>query len=211
MSNLQSVFSSGAKDDEQRLVERLRSGDNAAMREFYARYADNLASVCARYIADEEDLKDLFQDALVSIFTHVGDFRYRGQGSLQAWATKIVVNTSLKFLKTQRHELHLLDEEWPATADSLSTPDAALLTQDDESDEPPINDVPPDVIHQMVSRLPVGYRTVFNLYVFEGHSHSEIAQLLGISKSTSTSQLHRAKRLMAQMITDYINHKQSSR
>lgn len=168
------------------------------MREFYARYADLLAAVCARYVVDEEDVKDVFQDALVRIFTHAGDFHYRGPGSLRAWATKIAVNESLRFLQASRR----------LTLQQLTTD---IGQPEPETDDPPISDVPPEVVHQMVSRLPVGYRTVFNLYVFEGHSHSDIAHLLDISKSTSTSQLHRAKRLLAKMITDYLNHKQSSR
>lgn len=192
------MFSVAARDDEQRLAERLRSADSAAMREFYACYADLLAAVCARYVVDEEDVKDVFQDALVRIFTHAGDFHYRGPGSLRAWVTKIAVNESLRFLQAS-HRL---------TLQQLTTD---IGQPEPETDDPPISDVPPEVVHQMVSRLPVGYRTVFNLYVFEGHSHSDIARLLDISKSTSTSQLHRAKRLLAKMITDYLNHKQSSR
>ena len=168
------------------------------MREFYARYADLLTAVCARYVANKEDVKDVFQDALVAIFSHVADFHYRGPGSLRAWATKIAVNESLRFLQAS----HRLELQQLRTDVRQPEPDV---------DDPPISDVPPEVIHQMVSRLPVGYRTVFNLYVFEDHSHSDIAHLLGISKSTSTSQLHRAKQLLARMITDYLNHKQSSR
>ena len=67
---------------EQRLVERLHDGDKAAAREFYSIYADRLAGVCSRYIANEEELKDVFQDALVHIFSHISDFEYRGPGSL---------------------------------------------------------------------------------------------------------------------------------
>ena len=71
-------------NDEQRLVKRLQRGDKSAAREFYARYADRLAGICSRYITNEEDLKDVFQNALVNIFSHIGDFKYRGEGSLQA-------------------------------------------------------------------------------------------------------------------------------
>jgi DNA-directed RNA polymerase specialized sigma subunit len=83
-------------NEEQRLVKRLQEGDKIAAREFYALYADSLAGVCARYIADEEDQKDVFQNALVHIFSHIVDFEYRGTGSLEAWATKVMVNESLK-------------------------------------------------------------------------------------------------------------------
>lgn len=180
-------------NEEQRLVKRLQDGDKAAAREFYAVYADYLAGVCSRYIADEEDLKDVFQDALIHILTHIGDFHYRGTGSLQAWATKVVVNQALKFLRTQqRHEL------WQLDCDVVDEP---------EEDDPPIADIPPDIIQQMLTRLPTGYRTVLNLYVFEGKSHQEIARLLGIKENSSASQLHRAKNLLVKMIRQYNNDK----
>ena len=185
------------ESQEQRLVKRLQDGDKVAAREFYALYADILAGVCSRYIADEEDLKDVFQNALVHIFSHMADFRYRGEGSLQAWATKVVVNESLKFLREKkRHELLYVDAE---VSDGVHC--ASTLSQPE--DAPPISDIPPDAIRQMLSRLPTGYRTVLNLYVFEGKSHQEIARLLGIRKDSSASQLHRAKSLLAKMIRKY--------
>ena len=175
--------------DEQRLAERLRNGENGAMREFYTLYAEQLAGVCSRYITDENDMKDVFQESLIHIITHISSFTYRGSGSLRAWASRIVVNESLRFLKdTKRHELLLLDHE---------------VADEPEGDDPPISDVPPDEIHRMVSLLPIGYRTVFNLYVFENKSHQEIASLLGIGEKSSASQLSRAKILLAKMIRQY--------
>ena len=103
-------------NEEQRLVKRLQEGDKIAAREFYALYADSLAGVCARYIADEEDQKDVFQNALVHIFSHIVDFEYRGTGSLEAWATKVMVNESLKFLRTkEQHEV--LQQDYDAIAE----------------------------------------------------------------------------------------------
>lgn len=176
---------------EQHLVERLQKGDKSAAREFYALYADSLAGVCSRYIADEEDLKDVLQNALVHIFSHITDFKYHGSGSLEAWAARIVVNESLKFLRTkeQYESLKMGYEDFNEADDGF----------------PSISEIPPDAIQQMLSRLPIGYRTVLNLYVFEGKSHQEIAHLLGIKKDSSASQLHRAKKLLAKMINKYNN------
>ena len=177
------------KINEQRLAERLRNGDNGAMREFYTLYAEQLAGICSRYITDEDDMKDVFQESLIHIITHISDFTYRGAGSLKAWTSRIVVNESLRFLRdVKRHELLLLDQE---------------VADEPEDDDPPISDVPPDEIHRMVSQLPIGYRTVFNLYVFENKSHQEIASLLGIKEKSSASQLSRAKNLLAKMIRQY--------
>ena len=106
------MFYIGHSNDEQRLVKRLRNGENAAMQEFYTRYANYLTAVCSRYIVDREDLKDVFQEALIHIFTHIADFEYRGEGSLKAWASRIMVNEALKFLKaSKRQELMLVETE----------------------------------------------------------------------------------------------------
>lgn len=182
---------------EEHLVGQLRNGDSSAMREFYSLYGGHLAKVCSRYIADAEDVKDVFQNSLVRIFSHIGDFTYRGSGSLQAWATKVTVNESLKFLQERkRHELMMLHRDVP---------------EEPEEDDPSIRDIPPEVFHQMIRELPTGYRTVFNLYVFEEKSHQEIADLLGIKKDTSSSQFSRAKKLLAKKLREYSNSKQSPR
>ena len=136
---------------EESIAKRLRNGDNGAMREFYSLYAGYLTGVCSRYVTDADDMKDVFQESLIHIITHIADF----------------------------------------------SPDVP------EEDDPPISDVPPDVIHSMVSQLPTGYRMVFNLYIFENKSHREIASLLGIKEKSSASQLSRAKNLLAKMIRQY--------
>lgn len=183
--------------DEQRLVEQLRNGENGAMEAFYSQYAPYLKGVCLRYVPDKEAAKDVFQNALVRIITHTTEFQYQGQGSLRVWASRVVVHEALRFLSNEkRHELIAWDD------------DKMEVT---EEDDPPIEDIPPEVIQQMVRRLPTGYRTVFNLYVFEDKSHKEIARLLDISIGTSTSQLHRAKNLLADMIREYNDKKQSPR
>jgi RNA polymerase sigma-70 factor (ECF subfamily) len=176
-------------NEEQRLVKRLQEGDKTAAREFYALYADIMAGICARYIADEEDLKDVFQNALVHIFSHIADFQYRGTGSLEAWITKVVVNESLKFLRG-KEQFGMLQMDYGGLNDI-------------EDEDLPVNELPPDVLRQMLSRLPTGYRTVLNLYVFEGKSHQEIASLLGIKKGSSASQLLRAKNMLMKMVRKY--------
>ncbi len=188
-------------DKEKKLVKQLRHGNSTAMHDFYALYADYLTGICARYVGNGDSLKDVLQDCLVNIITHVGEFEYRGAGSLQAWATKIAVNQSLKFLKEQKHG-EFVTLEW-------DVPDSEKYREDEE--DPPISDIPPDVIHRFITELPTGYRTVFNLYVFENKSHQEIAATLGIKKDSSASQLHRAKSLLAKKIEQYNTSKQRAR
>ena len=171
---------------EQDLVLRVRQHDKTAMKTLYGQYVGYLTAVCARYIPDDDEVKDILQEAFIKIFQSMDKFSWRGEGSLKAWMSRIVVNDSLKALRRKR-PMPLLD--------SLS---------DLPEEEPPFEAVPLKVIHEMIRRLPDGYRTVFNLFVFEDKSHKEIASLLGIKENSSASQLHHAKALLARWIKDYI-------
>ena len=188
----------GYSNDEQRLAEQIRRGDNAAMRVFCSLYVSHLKAICTRYVTDSDDASDVLQETLISIVTHISDFHYLGQGSLKAWATRIAVNESLNYIRRNRRQELTLQEQY---IDDIA----------EEEEDPPIEDIPPEVIQQMVRQLPTGYRTVFNLYVFEDKSHQEIAQLLGTSVKTSISQLHKAKNLLAQMIQTYHDNKRNAR
>lgn len=175
---------------EEELVELIRQGDVAAMKEMYDKSVGRLSAVCARYVVDPDDVADVLQDSYLKAFDSIGSFSYRGIGSLQAWLTKIAVNRSLNLLKN-RNRLNLvpLDERLPEPFDSPEPPET--------------ENIPPDVIQRMILNLPDGYRTVFNLFVFEGKSHKEIASILGIKENSSASQFHRAKQMLAKQIKQY--------
>ena len=168
------------------MAQLVGDGDPRGQRELYDRFAGYLTAVARRYLADADKVKDVLQDAFISIFNHFRRFQYRGEGSLQAWMTKIVVNGALHELRDKRH---------PESVDRL--PDPPL------DEDPEVDDVPLDVLQSMIERLPDGYRTVFNLYVFEQKPHKEIASLLGIKENSSASQLLRAKALLAREIKEY--------
>jgi len=184
-------------DKEEQLTKRLQGGDNTALKDFYSLYGGYLTGVCSRYISDDEDVKDVFQDALINIFSHIKDFKYRGAGSLQAWSTRITVNQSLNFLRGKN---------------KLETTALVRDVADEtEGMDPETEDISPEVLHRLVRELPTGYRTIFNLYVFENKSHKEIAEILGIKIDSSCSQFSRAKNLLAKMITDYRKNKNNPR
>lgn len=157
------------------------------MRMLYDRYAGYLTAVCARYIRDDDEVKDILQEAFIKVFRTMDRFEYRGEGSLKAWMTRIVVNDSLKALRKKR---------------SLPITDA--MPDFPEEDDPEFARVPMPVLLQMIRELPDGYRTVFNLYVFEDKPHREIASLLGIKENSSASQYFHAKALLARRIKEYI-------
>lgn len=176
------------KDKEQRLLNLFDRGKATAMDELYAEYADYLTGVCYRYIGNEDDLKDVLQEAFIKIFTQIGSFQYRGSGSLKAWMTRIVINESLMFLrgKSRINNEELNDNLMPA-----------------DEDPPDTGDIDATEIMKMVASLPDGYRAVFNLFAIEGMSHKEIAEQLGITPSTSASQFYKARTMLAKMIKDY--------
>lgn len=177
------------------LVERIRQKDQRAMSQLYQQYAEELSSVCYRYVTSEPDARDVLQNSFVKIFTAITSLDYRGEEALRAWMKRVVANEALRFLRDRRKMRfveHIEEQKiLPPVADDDPQPE--LLS--------------PDMLHRLISELPVGYRTVLNLYVFEGYSHQQIAQLLGITESTSASQLYHAKRLLAKRIKELTNDK----
>ena len=174
---------------ERELLRLVRSGDPTGTRALYERYVGYLTAVCSRYVPDRAAVKDILQDAFISIFTRIADFEYRGEGSLRAWMTRIVVNAALKSLRGSGRLSYV--EEIPDR---------------EEEDLETLPQVPAAVLADMIKALPDGYRTVFNLFVFEKKSHKEIAELLGIKENSSASQFFRARALLARQIKDYLKH-----
>ena len=155
-----------------------------AQEELYLRYADKMFRTAFRYIHSQADAEDVLVISFTKVFTKMQGFVYQGKNSLEAWIRKIVINESLMWLR-QRHNFHLTK-----TIDAVMTePDLSAFSKLDEED-----------IYQCITRLPTGYRTVFNLFIIEGYSHQEIASQLGISENTSRSQLFKAKALLRKML-----------
>lgn len=166
----------------------MAKGDAHAIRQLYNDTIGYMTSVCSRYVTDTDAVADVLQDSYMAVFTTIHKFSYNGKGSLMAWIKRIVVNKSVDWVKGEiRHGTVEMRQDFPEVAD----------------DEVAADEVPIDVIHDFIRTLPSGYRAVFNMYVLDGLSHSEIAKLLGIKESSSASQLLRAKALLAKNITDY--------
>ena len=175
--------------EEERWLRKALDGDNTATEWIYRKHVRYLSALCSRYITEDEDIKDVLQESFIKIFTSLDSFKYRGEGSLKAWITKITLNETLKFVRNNSR----------LPIDSIDDKDMNIADGDSMETE----DIPTDVLHQFIRELPDGYRTVFNLYVIDDKSHKEIAQLLGIKEKTSASQLHKAKSMLAQKIKHY--------
>ena len=175
---------------EEELSLQCQRGDMQARRTLYERYGGGLMAICLRYIGDRETAEDVLHDGFLRIFQSIKQFSYQGEGSLKAWLSRVMVNEALGYLRKKNVQLQqeVLMTEIPDVPDT------------DDSD---LNDIPRSVLMKFISELPDGYRTVFNLYVFEEKSHKEIASLLGITEHTSSSQFYRAKRLLIKKINEY--------
>ena len=159
----------------------------------YSEYADFLTKVCSRYIGNTDDLHDVLQEAFIKIFTKIHTFKYRDKGSLKAWLTRTVINEALHFIR---------DNDTHAFVDNEGDlPDTAAV-ETDSGTEPDIDNLSIQQITDTILQLPIGYRTVFNLFAIEGKSHKEIAELLKIKPDTSASQFYKARSMLAKMLKE---------
>ncbi len=160
------------------IVEQCIAGDNQSQYELYNLYKKAMFNICYRMANDREEAEDMLQESFISIFKNIGN--YKGTATIGAWIKRIVVNTSINYLKKKRLQLIPLEDAHH------------------EREEEPITDwenvqLQVQSINQAVTQLPDGYRIVFSLYAMEGYDHKEIAEILGITESTSKSQYNRAK------------------
>ena len=175
---------------EKRLVNDIRKRDNAAIKKLYDTWSGYLFALCRRYISDKDIAEDILQESFMKIISSVGSFEWKGEGSLKAWMSRITVNEALQYLRRQKKC------SFVEYTDNL--PDT------DDAPDPDVSRIPQQVIMDKIRGLSDGYRIIFNLYVFEGKSHKEIADMLGITESTSASQYHRARKILAKELNEYM-------
>ena len=185
------------------LVERIRQKDQRAMSQLYQMYIRELSSVCYRYVSSESDAKDVLQESFMKIFASISTLDYRGEAALRMWMRRIVVNEALCILRERKRlkatlGVRIAEKNLEEASDALPTDGEAIDTEMLTAEE----------LHQLISSLPDGCRTVVNLYVFEGSSHKQIAELLNVTVGTSSSQLYYAKLLLARMIKELKKERQ---
>ncbi|WP_439556644.1 RNA polymerase sigma factor [Dyadobacter sp.] len=183
MGKILALFSQEAQ-----LVKALKREDPKAQQQVYHKYSTRMLGLCFRYICDEMAAEDVMVEGFLKIFGKIDQFN--SDGSFEGWIRRIMVNESLGYLRKQKRVLedNLSDE-------AHNIPDYIQADQNLEAQE----------LLELIERLPAGYRTVFNLYAIEGYAHIEIAEMLGISESTSKSQLHRARALLQKMVLECEN------
>ncbi|MEM1324680.1 MAG: sigma-70 family RNA polymerase sigma factor [Bacteroidota bacterium] len=172
------------------LISACRRKERWAQQQLYEQFFGKMMGVCMRYANSEEEAMDLLHEGFIKVFRYIN--KYQSGTSLNAWIRRIMINTCIDaYRKKVRRRTEDIEEAY-----SLSSNDADAISQCSEKE-----------ILAAVQQLSMAYRTVFNLYVIEGYSHKEIADLLGISESTSRSNLVKARtKLKSLLKPSYSNY-----
>lgn len=179
---------------EERFIQLFKEKNKLAHKLMYEHYADTMFRLCLRYLKNEHDAEDILINGFMKIFDNIKKFQYRGKGSLEGWMKRIMINEALMHLR-KSHNFNMVPENYRKDIDAEISLDSNLSANE---------------IFEIVKTLPIGYRTVFNLYAVEGFTHKEIAKKLGISENTSKSQLSKARAALIKLLsekkmyTDYI-------
>jgi RNA polymerase sigma factor (sigma-70 family) len=158
--------------------------DAAAQRELYNRYSPKMLAVCYRFGHNREDAEDMLQEGFIKVFSQLHTFQ--NKGAFEGWIRRIIVHTCINNLKKNKRFNESVDIVY---ASSIQTREESV---------PSI--VQAKQIVECIRMLPLGYRTVLNLYAIEGYSHKEIAEMLDIEESTSRSQYTRAKQMLEDIL-----------
>lgn len=165
------------------IVNRCKQNDPKAQELLFNSFSKSLLGICCRYIKNRDDAEDVLQDSFIKILLNIN--QYRGEGNFEGWMKRITVNTALTFLK-EKQKIRF------ETADKL------YIVDEPETDIE--DDIKAEYILECLNELPMGYRTIFNLYLVEGFSHKEIAEQLGIKEATSRSQFSKARQYLIELI-----------
>src|SRR5882757_5581016 len=169
---------------EEAILQGCLKNEAAAQRELYNRYSPKMLAVCYRYAHNREDAEDMLQEGFIKVFSQIHTFR--NQGAFEGWVRRIIVHTCINNLKKNK--------KFSESVDIIH----ATTVQVREESVPSI--VQAKQVIECIRMLPIGYRTVLNLYAVEGYSHKEIAEMLYIEESTSRSQYTRAKQMLEDIL-----------
>jgi RNA polymerase sigma-70 factor (ECF subfamily) len=165
------------------LIEGCLLGNPVMQKKLYDKYAPKMYGICLRYAANTEDAKDILQDGFVKVFINLSKFK--AAGSFEGWMRRIFVNTAIEHYR-RKNQLYAISEN---QEENIPNKDISAL-----------DELAAEDIIRLISELPNGYRTVFNLFAVEGYSHKEIATMMNISEGTSKSQYARAKAWLQEKI-----------
>ncbi|MCX6285012.1 MAG: sigma-70 family RNA polymerase sigma factor [Bacteroidetes bacterium] len=175
---------------DEKIVKDCIAGKRQAQKLLFDTFAPLMLGVCIRYCRDRDEAEDILQEAFIKVFQNIHSFR--GEGSLAGWIKRVVINHAINYInkrnKIARHEK--IDE----------IRETEIIDMNEVIDFP--DEYNPALLLKLIQELPSGYRTVFNLHIFEDYGHKEIAEALGISENTSKTQLFKARRWLKNKIEE---------
>ncbi|MDP5172342.1 MAG: RNA polymerase sigma factor [Bacteroidia bacterium] len=171
------------------LVEACKKGDRTAQFRIYQLYSRAMYNICVRILGDTAAAEDALQEAFVSAFRKLNSFE--GRSTFGAWLKRIVINKCVSTLQRNKMEFEPLEHAEAEAAIDPVLPETILPRLD------------ANTIQQAIDTLPEGCKVIFSLYQLEGYDHQEIADILGVSVSTSKSQFHRAKKLLQERLQQH--------
>lgn len=177
---------------DQDLIEGCKKGKHSAFEALYTKYAKRMMAIALRYANTTFEAEDIVQESFIKVFEKINSFE--SKGSFEGWLRRIVVNNAINnFHKTSKER------------DFENSSEVEIA---DEQEMPVLTDLTTTDLMSSLKLLPLGYRTVFNLYVIENYSHKEIAELCKINEGTSRSQLAKAKVLLKEILIQhsYVTH-----
>ena len=173
---------------EHELIRDCKLRKSKAQKAVYDRYAARMLAVCLRYIKDRMEAEHVMVGGMIKTFEKIGQFQE--EGSFEGWIRRIMVNESLMYLRKNKNMA--LESDFDEV---IEEPNYDELSESVDAEE----------LLKLIEELPVGYRTVFNLYAIEGYKHEEVGEMLGISTGTSKSQLNRARKLLQKRLVKIEN------
>ncbi len=174
--------------DDSQLIAACKKQNRNAQKTLYELYAPKMLAVCLRYCRNDEVARDLLHDGFIQVYMQIGS--YAGKGSFEGWLRRIFVNLALENYRKEKQRLLVLNE----------VENSQSLQEDFSDDMFEVKNITRNELLEMIRNLPDGYRTIFNLYIFEGMSHREIANKLGITENASRSQYYRAKSILQKQV-----------
>jgi RNA polymerase sigma-70 factor (ECF subfamily) len=166
------------------LLNGCKAGNPKMQELLYQQTASRMLVICMRYAKDHMEAEDVLQMGFLKIFEKINE--YRGEGSFEGWMRRIMVRTAIESYRKNIRSITIVDID-----DALEQPSTGF----------DFNGLGMEDLLKIIQNLADGYRMVFNMYVIEGYSHKEIAEMLGISEGASKSQLSRARGILKQEIT----------
>lgn len=169
---------------EEAILKGCLNNEAAAQRELYNKYSPKMLAVCYRFAHNREDAEDMLQEGFIKVFLQVRTFENRG--SLEGWIRRIIVHTCINILKKNKKFNESVDIIHANTIQVREESVSAIIQAKQ--------------VVECIRLLPIGYRTVLNLYAVEGYSHREISEMLDIEESTSRSQYTRARAMLEEIL-----------